>query len=68
LWVELGDKYHSAWENLLKGISKGRLRSAVRHRSAEALFTLDLRDRMVTWPERKEGTNGWISIRTWALN
>jgi hypothetical protein len=20
----------------------------------------------VTWPKRKEGTNGWISIRTWA--
>jgi hypothetical protein len=40
LWVELGDKYHSAWKNLLKGIGKGRLRSAVRHRSTEGLFAL----------------------------
>jgi hypothetical protein len=40
LWAELGDKYHSAWESLLKGISKGHLRSAVRHRSAEGLFAL----------------------------
>jgi hypothetical protein len=37
-------------------------------RSAKGLFALDLRDRVVTWPERKEGTNGWIRIRTWALN
>jgi hypothetical protein len=34
----------------------------------KGLFALDLRDCVVTWPERKEGTNGWISIRTWALN
>jgi hypothetical protein len=40
LWAELGDKYHSAWKNLLKRIGKGRLRSAVRHRSAEGLFAL----------------------------
>jgi hypothetical protein len=40
LWAELGNKYHSARENLLKGIGKGRLRSAVRHRSAEGLFVL----------------------------
>jgi hypothetical protein len=40
LWAELGDKYHSTWKNLLKGIGKGCLRSAVRHRSAEGLFAL----------------------------
>jgi hypothetical protein len=40
LGAELGDKYHSAWESLLKGIGKGRLRSAMRHRSAEGLFAL----------------------------
>jgi hypothetical protein len=38
LWAELGDKYHSAGKNLLKGIGKGCLRSAVRHRSAEGMF------------------------------
>jgi hypothetical protein len=38
LWVELGDEYHSAGKNLLKGIGKGRLRSAMRHRSAKGLF------------------------------
>jgi hypothetical protein len=40
LWAELGDEYHSARKNLLKGIGKGRLRSAVRHRSAKGLFAL----------------------------
>jgi hypothetical protein len=40
LWAELGDEYHSARENLLRGIGKGRLRSAVRHRSAKGLFAL----------------------------
>jgi hypothetical protein len=40
LWAELGDEYHSARKNLLKGISKGRLRSAVRHRSAKGLLAL----------------------------
>jgi hypothetical protein len=40
LWAELGDKYHSSWKNLPKGISEERLRSAVRHRSAEGLFAL----------------------------
>jgi hypothetical protein len=40
LWAELGDKYHSAGKNLLKGIGKGCLRSAVRHRSAKGLFAL----------------------------
>jgi hypothetical protein len=40
LWAELGDKYHSAGESLLKGIGKGGLRSAVCHRSAKRLFAL----------------------------
>jgi hypothetical protein len=40
LWAELGDEYHLAGKNLLKGIGKGRLRSAVRHRSAKGLFVL----------------------------
>jgi hypothetical protein len=40
LWAELGDEYHSTGKNLLKGIGKGRLRSAVRHRSAKGLFAL----------------------------
>jgi hypothetical protein len=40
LWAELGDKNHSAWKNLFKGIGKRRLRSAVRHRLAEGLFAL----------------------------
>jgi hypothetical protein len=40
LWAELGDKYHSAGKSLLKGIGKGHLRSAVRHRSAKRLFAL----------------------------
>jgi hypothetical protein len=31
LWAELGDEYHSAGKNLLKGMGKGRLRSAMRH-------------------------------------
>jgi hypothetical protein len=44
LWAELGDKYHSAGKNLLKGIGKGRLWSAVCHRSAEGLFALLERD------------------------
>jgi hypothetical protein len=34
----------------------------------KGLFALDSRDRVVTWPELKEGTNGWIGIHTWALN
>jgi hypothetical protein len=38
LWAELGDKCHSAGKSLLKGIGKGRLMSAVRHRSAKRLF------------------------------
>jgi hypothetical protein len=38
LWVELGDEYHSAWKNLLKGIGKGRLQSALCHHSAKGLF------------------------------
>jgi hypothetical protein len=40
LWAELGDKYHSAGMSLLKGIGRGRLRSAVRHHSVEGLFAL----------------------------
>jgi hypothetical protein len=36
--------------------------------SAEGLFALDSRDCVLMCPERKEGTNGWIGIRTWALN
>jgi hypothetical protein len=40
LWAELGDKYNSAGKSLLKGIGKGHLRSAVRHRSAKRLFAL----------------------------
>jgi hypothetical protein len=40
LWAELGGKYLSAGKSLLKGIGKGRLRSAVRHRSAKRLFAL----------------------------
>jgi hypothetical protein len=40
LWAELGDEYHSARKNLLKGIGKGCLRSAMRHRSAKGLFAL----------------------------
>jgi hypothetical protein len=40
LWAELGDKYHSAGKNLLKGIGKGRLRSAVRYRLAKGMFAL----------------------------
>jgi hypothetical protein len=40
LWAELGDKYHSAGKSFLKGIGKGRLQSAVHHRSAKRLFAL----------------------------
>jgi hypothetical protein len=40
LWAELGDEYHSARKILLKGIGRGRLRSAVRHSSAKGLFAL----------------------------
>jgi hypothetical protein len=40
LWAEFGDKYHSAGKSLLKEIGKGRLRLAVRHRSAKRLFAL----------------------------
>jgi hypothetical protein len=40
LWAELGDEYHSARKDLLKGIGKGRLRSAVCHRSAKGLYAL----------------------------
>jgi hypothetical protein len=38
LWAELGDEYHSARKNLLKGIGKGCLWSAMRHRSVEEVF------------------------------
>jgi hypothetical protein len=51
-------KYHSARKNLLKGISKGCLRSAMRHHWAKGLFALlkgSFRECMVTWPDiRKE--------------
>jgi hypothetical protein len=40
LWAELGDEYHSTRKDLLKGIGKGRLRSAVCHRSTKGLFAL----------------------------
>jgi hypothetical protein len=40
LWAELGDEYHSARKNLLKGIGKGCLWSTVRHRSAKGLLAL----------------------------
>jgi hypothetical protein len=62
LWAELGDEYHSAGKNLLKGIGKGRLRSAVRHRSAAGLFALlkgefsGMRGDMAN--ERKERVDG----------
>jgi hypothetical protein len=51
-------KYHSAGKNLLKGIGKGCLRSAMRHRSAKGLFALlkgSFQECVVMWPDiRKE--------------
>jgi hypothetical protein len=51
-------KYHSARRNLLRGFGRGRLRSAMRCRSAKGLFTLlkgSFRECVVTWPDiRKE--------------
>jgi hypothetical protein len=57
LWAELGDEYHSAWENLLKGIGKGCLRSAMRHCSAKGMFALlkgSFRECELTWPHARE--------------
>jgi ribonuclease HI len=55
-------KYHSARKNLLKGIGRGCLRSAARHRSAKGLFALlkgSFRECVVTWPDiRKERVDG----------
>jgi hypothetical protein len=49
-------------KNLLKGIDKGCLRSAMRHRSTKGLFALlkgSFRECMVTWPDaRKERVDG----------
>jgi hypothetical protein len=49
-------------KNLLKGIGKGCLRSAMRHRSAKGLFALlkgSFRECVVTWPDaRKERVDG----------
>jgi hypothetical protein len=39
-WPSLVTKYHSARKNLLRGIGKGCLRSAMRHHSAKGLFAL----------------------------
>jgi hypothetical protein len=62
LWAELGDEYHSARKNLLEGIGKECLRSAIRHRSAKGLFVLlkvSFRECVVTWPDaRKERVDG----------
>jgi hypothetical protein len=62
VWAELGDRYHSAGKNLLRGIGKGCLRSAMRYRSAKGLFALSkgsFRECMVTWPDmRKERVDG----------
>jgi hypothetical protein len=61
-------KYHSARKNLLKGIGKGCLWSAMRHRSAKGLFALlegSFRECVVTWPDiRKERVDGvyWMDI------
>jgi hypothetical protein len=66
VWAELGDKYHSARQNLLKGIGKGCLRSAMRHRSAKGLFALSkgsFRECVVTWPDaRKERVDGVYEV------
>jgi hypothetical protein len=55
-------KYHSARKNLLRGIGKGCLRSAMRHHSAKGLFALlkgSFRECVVTWPDiRKERVDG----------
>jgi hypothetical protein len=55
-------KYHSARKNLLRGFGKGRLRSAMRCRSAKGLFALlegSFWECMVTWPGiRKERVDG----------
>jgi hypothetical protein len=40
LWAELGDEHHWLEKSPQRGIGKGRLRSAVRHRSAKGLFAL----------------------------
>jgi hypothetical protein len=59
LWAELGDKYHSAGKNLLRGIGKGRLRSAVRHRSAERLFAGEFSRMRGDVARCKERTSWW---------
>jgi hypothetical protein len=55
-------RYHSARENLLKGFGKGRLRSAIRCRSAKGLFALlkgSFREYVMTWTDiRKERVDG----------
>jgi hypothetical protein len=54
--------YHSARKNLLRGIGKGCLRSAVRHHSAKGLFALlrgSFWEYVVAWPDiRKERADG----------
>jgi hypothetical protein len=59
LWAELGDKCHLARKNLLKGIGKGRLRSAVRHRSAEGLFAGEFSGMRGDVARCKERTSWW---------
>jgi hypothetical protein len=55
-------KYHSARKNLLRGFGKGRLRSAMRCRSAKGLFALlkeSFQECVMTWPDiRKEQVDG----------
>jgi hypothetical protein len=71
-------KYHSAKKNLLKGIGKGCLHSAMRHHSAKGLFVLlkgSFRECVVTWPDlRKERVHGvyemdiGVGALIWTLN
>jgi hypothetical protein len=71
-------KYHSAKKNLLKGIGKGCLHSAMRHHSAKGLFVLlkgSFRECVVTWPDlRKERVDGvyemdiGVGALIWTLN
>jgi hypothetical protein len=62
LWAELGNEYHSARKDLLRGFGKRRLLSAMRCRSAKGLFALlegSFRECVVTWPDiRKERVDG----------
>jgi hypothetical protein len=58
LWAQLGKKSRSAEEDLFKRFGRDACGRQFCFHSAKELFALISRDRMVTWPERKERMDG----------